>query len=154
MASPQQSELPESDPQQPSTPDESATPDDSVVEEYEPRIIRLRLAPWDVVTTIVLLLALLYLVTMTGWTERLWAFTDNLCTGEECAPVPFGINYYIYPLMWGGIGAAFTAAILGPFVSLLKGWFMYFWPIVSVGVLTLASAFGSAATAFSQRYWI
>lgn len=156
MASPHQSELPESDPHGPTDPTSegaAAERDEPVAEEYAPRIIRLRLVPWDVALTIALLLVLLYLVTMTSWTERLWAFTDNLCTGDECAPVPFGVNYYIYPFMWGGIGAAFTAALIGPFVSLLKGWLMSFWPVVSVGVLTLASAFGAAATGFSERYW-
>jgi hypothetical protein len=146
MASPQQSELPESDPENSSNPTLEA-------EEYEPRIIRLRLVPWDVVTTVVFLGVLLYLVTMTGWTSRLWAFTDNLCIDDDCPPVPFGVNYYIYPLMWGGIGAAIAASVVGPFVSLIKGWLMCFWPIVSVGVLTLTSVFGYAATGFSERYW-
>jgi hypothetical protein len=180
MALPHQSELPESEPENPtdatpdgdSTPDGESTPDGGATPaggakpkrgagdelpaedyDYQPRIIRLRLAPWDVVSTIVLLGILLYLVTMTSWTTRLWAFTDNICTGDECPPVPFGINYYIYPVMWGGIGAAIVSAVLGPFVSLIKGWFMCFWPIVSVGVLTLASMFGLVATTFSERYW-
>lgn len=127
----------------------SPTPHD----EYEPRIIRLRLVPWDVITTVVLLGVLLFLVTMTGWPSRLFAFSESVCVGDECPPVPFGVNYYIFPVMWGGIGAATTAAVLGPLVSLLRGWLMCFWPIVSVGVLTLASVFGYALTGFSQTYW-
>jgi hypothetical protein len=55
--------------------------------------------------------------------------------------------------MWGGFGAAGTAALLGPVVSLVKGWFMSFWPIVSVGVLSLASVLGRALTDFSGNFW-
>ena len=110
--------------------------DTTEVHDYdEPRTIRLRLVPWDVVTMLVLLALLIAALTMTSWPTRLFAFTENICQGDDCPPVPFGVNYYIYPLMWGGFGAAGTAALLGPIVSLVKGWFMSFWPIVAVGVL-------------------
>jgi hypothetical protein len=125
-------------------------------EDYDtlpPRVLRLRLVPWDVVLTLVLLAVLIGLVTMTSWTTSLFAYTDNVCLTEDCPPVPFGVNYYIYPLMWGGIGAAVTAAVLGPFVSMLKGWYMSFWPFVSVGVITLTSVAGYALVGFSERYW-
>ncbi|OBI91311.1 hypothetical protein [Mycobacterium asiaticum] len=119
----------------------------------ELRIIRLRLVPWDVITMLVLLALLITAVTMTSWPTRLFAFTETVCQGEECGMVPFGVDYYIYPLVWGGVGAAATAALLGPIVSLVKGWFMSFWPIVSVGVLSLASVVGRALTDFSSNYW-
>lgn len=118
----------------------------------ETKIIRLRLVPWDVITMFVLLALMIVAVTMTSWPTRLFAFTENVCQGEDCAPVPFGVNYYIYPAVWGGIGAAGTAALLGPFVSLVKGWFMCFWPIVAVGVLSLASVLGRALTDFSNTF--
>ncbi|OBI89861.1 hypothetical protein [Mycobacterium asiaticum] len=119
----------------------------------ELRIIRLRLVPWDVVTMLVLLALLIAAVTMTSWPTRLFAFTETVCQGEECGLVPFGVDYYIYPLVWGGVGAAVTAALLGPIVSLVKGWFMCFWPIVSVGVLSLTSVVARALTDFSSNYW-
>lgn len=126
--------------------------DESVQADDGPRIIRLRLVPWDVTTMFVLLALLIVAVTMTSWPTRLFAFTDSVCQGEDCPPVPFGVNYYIFPLVWGGIGAAGTAALLGPFVSLVKGWFMSFWPVVSVGVLSLASVLGRALTDFSNTF--
>ena len=124
-----------------------------VHDESGPRIIRLRLVPWDVVTMLVLLALLIAALTMTSWPTRLFAFTENVCQGDDCAPVPFGVNYYINPLVWGGMGAAATAALLGPFVSLVKGWYMSFWPVVSVAVLSLASVLGRALTDFSSTFW-
>ena len=40
------------------------------------------------------------------------------------APVPFGINYYIYPLMWGGIVALFN-------------YIPYFGPVIAALLLTV-----------------
>lgn len=125
----------------------------SMHERNERQIIRLRLVPWDVVTTLVLLATIVVLLTMTSWPTQLFSFADSVCQGDECPPVPFGVNYYILPLMWGGIGAAGVTALLGPFVSLLRGWYMCFWPIVSVTVLSLASVIGRALTMFSENYW-
>lgn len=136
-------------------PNESLDTGDDAPQSYDesrPRVIRLRLAPWDVATMFVLLALLIAALTMTTWPTRLFAFTDNVCQGEDCPPVPFGVNYYIFPLVWGGIGAAGTAALVGPFVSLVKGWFMSFWPIVAVGVLSLASVLGRALTDFSATF--
>ncbi|OBK12706.1 hypothetical protein [Mycobacterium asiaticum] len=137
-------------------PDESQQEHDSAQqapEGSEPRIIRLRLVPWDVVTMVILLALLICALTLTSWPTRLFAFTENVCQGEDCGLVPFGADYYIYPLVWGGIGAAGTTALLGPVVSSVKGWFMCFWPVVSVAVLSLASVVGRALTDFSSNYW-
>lgn len=136
-------------------PNESLDTGDDAPQMYDesrPRVIRLRLVPWDVITMFVLLALLIAALTMTSWPTRLFAFTENICQGDDCPPVPFGLNYYINPLIWGGIGAAGTAALLGPFVSLVKGWFMSFWPIVAVGVLSLASVVGRALTDFSGAF--
>lgn len=59
----------------------------------------------------------------------------------------------IYPVMWGGIGAAIATAVIGPFVSMLKGWYMSFWPIISIAVITVTSIAGYAIAGFSERYW-
>ena len=53
----------------------------------------------------------------------------------------------------GGIGAAITAAVIGPFVSMLRGWYMCFWPFVSIAVVTITSVGGYALVGFSERYW-
>lgn len=118
-----------------------------------PRIIKLRIVPWDVISTVAGLGVLLVLVTATSWPSRLFAFTDNVCLTEDCPPVPYGANYYIYPVMWGGIGAAIASAVIGPFVSMVKGWYMSFWPIIAVGVITVTSVLGYALAGFSERYW-
>ncbi|MCV6985839.1 hypothetical protein H7H78_10470 [Mycobacterium shinjukuense] len=118
-----------------------------------PRVIRLRIAPWDVVCTVAILGVLLVMVAMTSWPSRLFAFTESVCPPDSCQPVPFGVNYYIYPVMWGGIGAAVAAAVIGPFVSMVRGWYMSFWPIIAIGVITLTSVAGYAMTGFSERYW-
>lgn len=123
-----------------------------VYDDERPRVIRLRLVPWDVITMVVLLVLLIAALTLTNWPTRLFGFTDNVCQGDDCPMVPFGVNFYIFPVVWGGIGAAGTAAVLGPFVSLVKGWFMSFWPIVAVGVLSLASVLGRALTDFSATF--
>ena len=54
--------------------------------------------------------------------------------------------------MWGGIGAAVTAAVIGPFVSMLKGWYMSFWPVLSVGLLTVTSVAGYALAGYSSTF--
>jgi hypothetical protein len=121
--------------------------------EAAPKVLRLRIAPWDVACTVALLIALVILATATPWPAKLFGFLSQVCTGDSCGPVPFGVDYYIFPLVWGGIGAAITAAVLGPVVSLLKGWYMSFWPALSLGMLVLAALVGSVLTAFSQRFW-
>ena len=64
--------------------------------------------------------------------------------------MPFGVDMYIYPVVWGGIGAAVAAAGIGPFVSLLKGWYMSFWPVLSLAILMVSSVAGDFITIFSQ----
>jgi hypothetical protein len=119
-----------------------------------PRVLRLRIAAWDVICTVTLLVLLLVLATATNWPTRLFGFLAKVCEGDTCGPVPFGIDYYIHPVVWGGIGAAITAAGIGPFVSLLKGWYMSFWPVLALVLLMVASAAGFVLTTFSERYWL
>lgn len=119
-----------------------------------PPTLRLRVAAWDVICTIVLTALLLYLGTATTWPTRLFGFLRDVCVGETCGPVPYGVDMYIYPVVWGGIGAAFAAAGIGPFVSLLKGWYMSFWPVLSLAVLMVSSVAGFMLTTFSERYWL
>jgi hypothetical protein len=116
--------------------------------------LRLRVSVWDLICTIVLIGMLLYLATATTWPTRLFGYLKDVCVGETCGPVPFGVDYYIYPVVWGGIGAAIAAAGIGPFVSLLKGWYMSFWPVLSLALVMVASVAGAILTTFSARYWV
>lgn len=117
------------------------------------RVLRLRLAPWDVACTVVLTTLLVILATTTDWPSRLFGFLADVCTDETCTPAPFGIDFYIFPVVWGGVGAAFAAAIIGPLVSLVKGWYMSFWPVLALVLVIGAAVTGSAITAFSNNYW-
>ena len=83
----------------------------------------------------------------------LFGFFADVCTEDTCGQVPYGVDYFIFPVVWGGIGAACAAAIIGPFVSLVKGWYMFFWPLLAVAVLMLSSLAGFAMTDFSEHYW-
>ena len=123
------------------------------VDSQAPRVIRLRVSPWDVVCTVVLMALLVYLATATEWPGKLFGFMRDVCDGESCGPVPYGVDYYIRPLVWGGAGAAITASIVGPLVSLLKGWYMSFWPALSLLLVVVSAIVGALLTAFSQRYW-
>ena len=95
----------------------------------------------------------MYLATATEWPAKLFGFMRNVCDGESCGPVPYGVDYYIRPLVWGGAGAAIAASIVGPLVSLLKGWYMSFWPVLSLLLVVVSAIVGALLTAFSQRYW-
>ena len=65
-----------------------------------------------------------------------------------------GLDMYIYPVVWGGIGAAVAAAGIGPFVSLLKGWYMSFWPVLSLAIIMVSSVAGDFADHVQRnRYW-
>ncbi|BBZ52872.1 hypothetical protein H7H82_16525 [Mycobacterium heidelbergense] len=129
--------------------------DDSDQPDHQPpRVLRLRIVPWDVVCTVVLLALLLYLATATNWPTRLFGFLSDVCEGDTCGPVPFGVDYYIHPVVWGGIGAAIAAAGIGPFISLLKGWYMCFWPVLALAVIMVSSVAGDILTTFSERYWL
>ena len=151
MASPHQPDDPSAGDRiaAPSAPDQ---PDQA--DHQAPRVLRLRIATWDVVCTVTLLVLLVVLATATTWPTRLFGFLANVCEGETCGPVPFGIDYYIRPVVWGGIGAAIAAAGIGPFVSLLKGWYMSFWPVLALTIVMVASVAGSLLTTFSERYWL
>jgi hypothetical protein len=127
--------------------------DDPPKGDSRPRVLRLRLVPWDVGCTIALLAALLVAATTTDWGSRLFAFLKDVCTGDDCAPAPYGVDFYIYPLVWGGIGAAVAAAVVGPVVSLLKGWYLSFWPLLAVGLIVLSAVAGSMLTDFCIPYW-
>jgi hypothetical protein len=128
-------------------------PDSPDSEWQAPKVLRLRIAAWDVICTLALLGALLLLATMTKWPSTLFGFMSQVCEGDECGAVPFGIDFYIRPLVWGGIGAAITAATLGPFVSMLKGWYMSFWPALAMALIVVAAVVGSVLTAICRPYW-
>jgi hypothetical protein len=116
-------------------------------------VLRLRLLPWDVSCLVALLVLLGAVVFGTDWYSWLFGFLKDVCTGDTCPPVPFGVDFYIYPVVWGGIGAAIAAALLGPFVSLLKGWHLSFWPVLAIAIVLLSSGAGTALTDFSSTYW-
>jgi hypothetical protein len=118
-----------------------------------PPVLRLRLVPWDVICTIALLATLLVAATATDWGSRLFGFLKDVCTGDDCPPVPYGVDFYIYPVVWGSIGAAIAAAVVGPVVSLLKGWYLSFWPLLAIAIIVLSSVAGSVLTAFCSQYW-
>ena len=117
-----------------------------------PRLLRLRLVPWDVASLLALLVLLAALAFGTNWYSRLFGFLKDVCVGD-CPPAPFGVDYYIFPIVWGGIGAAVAAVLLGPVVSLLKGWYLSFWPPLAIALVLFASAAGTALTDFSSTYW-
>jgi hypothetical protein len=119
-----------------------------------PRVLRVRLVAWDIVCTVALLVLLAVLATATTWPSRLFGFLANVCEDETCGPVPFGLDFYIHPVVWGGVGAALAAAVIGPVVSILKGWYMSFWPVLALALVMVSSAAGSMLTLFSERYWL
>lgn len=43
--------------------------------------------------------------------------------------------------------------MIGPLVSMVKGWYMSFWPIIAIAVITVTSVIGYALTGFSETYW-
>ena len=127
--------------------------DDPSKRDSRPPVLRLRLVPWDVTCAIALLAALLIAATATDWGSRLFGFVKDVCTGDDCPPVPYGVDFYIFPLVWGGIGAAIAAAVVGPVVSLLKGWYLYFWPLLAIAIILVSSVAGSALTGYCSQYW-
>jgi hypothetical protein len=118
-----------------------------------PPVLRLRLVPWDVICALALLAALVFATTATDWGSRLFSFLHDVCTGDDCPRVPYGVDFLIYPVVWGGIGAAVAAAVVGPVVSLLKGWYLSFWPLLAIAIVVLSCVAGSILTAFSEPYW-
>ncbi|HEY3994723.1 MAG TPA: hypothetical protein VGM40_02065 [Mycobacterium sp.] len=149
MATPQQSD-------NPAAGRHRGTDTTSALAEYDeeaPRVLRVRLAPWDVLCTVVMYVLLVFVATSTSWPTRLFGFLANVCEGDECGLVPVGADMYIYPVVWGGVGAAITAAVVGPVVSILKGWYMSFWPVLALALIVGSAVVGSALTVFSQPYW-
>jgi hypothetical protein len=134
------------------SPQQFDTPPPSHHEEAPPRVLRLRLVPWDVAALLALLVLIATLTFGTDWYARLFGFLKEVCAGD-CPSAPFGVDFYIYPLVYGGIGAAVAAALLGPVVSLLKGWYLSFWPALAIVLVLFASAAGTALTDFSLPYW-
>lgn len=116
-------------------------------------VLRLRLIPWDVCSLLALLVLLGVIVFGTDWYSRLFGFLKDVCAGDDCIPAPFGVDFYIYPIVWGGIGAAVAAALIGPIVSLLKGWYLSFWPLMSIVIVIVSSVAGSLLTDFCLPYW-
>jgi hypothetical protein len=140
---------------QPVRPDQPDRSDQADYDDYQPpRVLRLRILPWDLTCTVALLALLVYLATATNWPTRLFGYLSDVCVGDMCGPVPFGVDYYIHPVVWGGIGAAIAAAGIGPFISLLKGWYMSFWPVLALAVILVSSVAGYILTTFSERYWL
>jgi hypothetical protein len=135
------------------TPLQSENPPPTEQVDSRSPVLRLRLVPWDVAGTIALLLTLVVAAIATDWYSGLFGFLKDFCFDEDCGPVPMGVDFYIFPVVWGGLGAAVAAALLGPVVSLLKGWYMSFWPVLAVAVVVLSSVAGSALTDYSYPYW-
>ena len=133
------------------------TPDaNAALVEYDeeaPRVLRVRLAPWDLLCTVALYALIIILATSTSWPSRLFGFLGNVCVGDECGLVPLGADMYIHPVVWGGVGAAIAAAVVGPVVSILKGWYLSFWPVLALALIVGSAMVGSALTVFSQPYW-
>jgi hypothetical protein len=124
----------------------------AVPEEPEPPKRRLRLELWDVACTLAVWTVAVVVATTTTLPSRLYGFTADICAADSCPPAPFGINYWIYPVVWGGLGAACAAAVIGPFVSLVKGWYLFFWPLLAIAIVAVSSVAGSVMTAFSEHY--
>ena len=51
------------------------------------------------------------------------------------------------------LGAAIAAAVVGPVVSLLKGWYLSVWPLLAIGIIVLSSVVGSVLTTYCSQYW-
>ena len=77
MASPQQSDGP-------SPGDHAHSP---------PPVLRLRLVPLDVFFAVTLLATLVVVAIATDWYSGLFGFLTDVCTGDECPPVPFGVDF-------------------------------------------------------------
>jgi hypothetical protein len=114
---------------------------------------RVRLAVWDLICTVAVWVVVFIVATTTSWPSQLFGFVADVCAGDSCPPVPFGIDLWIYPVVWGGLGAAVAAAVIGPCVSIVKGWYLFFWPILAVAIVILSAAAGATMTAFSEHYW-
>jgi hypothetical protein len=54
---------------------------------------------------------------------------------------------------WGGIAVAFAVAVIGPFVSVWRRWYMVIRLAVGIGIVIASFVAGFAMTSFSQQYW-
>ena len=116
-------------------------------------VLRLRLVPWDLCGLIAVWVLLLFIVFTTDWYSTLFGFMKDVCTGDDCPPVPFGVDFYFLPVVWGGNGAGVAAGLIGPVVSLLKGWYLSFWPPLAIAIVLFCSVAGSLLTAYCGTYW-
>src|ERR1700745_2278473 len=135
------------------SPQQSHNPLPDAYVDSPPPVLRLRLVPWDVFCTIALLLSLRVCRVATDWYSVFFGFLKDVCTGDDCGPVPFGVDFYISPVVWGGLGAAVAAALLGPVVSLLRGWYLSFWPLLAIAIVVLSSVTGSDLHASRRPHW-
>lgn len=114
---------------------------------------RPRVARWDLMCTAAIFTVVVAVAATTNVPSTLFGFVSRVCPADSCPPAPFGVDLWIYPVVWGGIGAAAAAAVIGPFVSMAKGWYLFFWPLLAVALVMLSSLAGQAITAFSEPYW-
>jgi hypothetical protein len=87
------------------------------------------------------------------WLSLFFGFATDMCPTASCPPVPLGIDELIYPVTWAGIGVAFAVAVIGPFVSWWRRWYMLIWPAVGTGFVIASFLAGFAMTALSQQSW-
>ncbi|WP_343710264.1 hypothetical protein [Mycobacterium sp.] len=114
---------------------------------------RARVAAWDVICTVATVAVLVTAAAATRLPTVLFGFLADVCPADNCAPVPLGVDVWIYPVVWGGVGAACAAVVLGPVVSVVKGWHLFFWPIIAMALVVVSAAAGAAITSFSEHYW-
>src|SRR5260370_39496176 len=95
------------------SPQQFDDPSPSHHEDSPPRVLRLRLIPWDVSSVLALLALLAVIAFGTDWYSTLFGFLKDVCSGD-CPPAPFRVDFYIYPLVFGGIGAPRPTRLVAP----------------------------------------
>lgn len=83
----------------------------------------------------------------TDWATRLYRFRHNGLSGRYLRTGAIR-NRYVDPA--SGVGRYWCG--IGSFVPLLKGWYMFFWPIRSFAILLVSAVAGSLMTNSSERY--
>ena len=81
------------------TPQQFDDPSPSHHEDSPPRVLRLRLVPWDVFSVLALFVLLAAIAFGTDWYSTLFGFLKDVCTGD-CPSAPFGVDFYIFPVVW------------------------------------------------------
>ena len=119
-----------------------------------PPTLRLRVAAWDLICTIVLTGAAPLPGHGHSVADQALRVPQGRVRGGKLWTGAIRGRYVHLPRGLGGIGAALAAAGIGPFVSLLKGWYMSFWPVLSLAILMFSSVAGGILTTFSARYWL